>query len=121
MSLDSLRILIVYNANGGLWGEAMYFLKKGLGIAKCELCTITHAGVKERPEWRSSKADLPGDVIGLHRNELTGAQRDFIAGAYPCVIAEQGAELTWILKPHQLSALQGDPRALTQAIQAHFE
>ena len=37
---------LVYDADGGLLGEATYFVKKWLGLAKCDLCVVTHKGIR---------------------------------------------------------------------------
>lgn len=114
------RILLVYNADGGVRGEIVYFLKKGLGIAKCELCTITHRGLSERDPWRECRRGIDADVVGLHRNELSDAERRFIAGRYPCVVSDDAGELVMVLGPESFGPLMGDPKKLANAIHEHL-
>ena len=110
------RILLVYNADGGVLGEIAYFVKKGLGIAKCELCSITHRGLSERPPWRECKGSIDADVIGLHRNELSSAETAFIAGRYPCVVSDRGGQLAMVLGPGDFAPLMKKPEKLAEAI-----
>ncbi|MFK8003991.1 MAG: hypothetical protein AB8H86_30785 [Polyangiales bacterium] len=114
------RILLVYNADGGVRGELAYFIKKGLGIAKCELCTITHQGISERRSWRSCKSGIDAEVVGLHRNELNAAELRFIAGRYPCVVSDRSGELSMVVRPEEFGAYQGQPEKLADVITQHL-
>lgn len=114
------RILLVYNADGGVRGELAYFVKKGLGVAKCDLCTITHGALSERGAWRECKRGIDAEVVGLHRNELSDAERSFIAGRYPCVVSDREGVLTWVLGPGDFQALHGRPEKLADAIEQHL-
>ena len=114
------RILLVYNADGGVRGELMYFVNKGLGVAKCDLCSITHGALRERDPWVECKRAIDAEVVGLHRNELSDAERSFIAGRYPCVVSERAGVLGWVLGPSDFQALQGRPEKLADAIHQHL-
>lgn len=114
------RILLVYNADGGVRGELAYFIKKGLGIAKCELCTITHELISERRSWRACKSGIDAEVVGLHRNELSASELAFIAGRYPCVVSERDGELSMIVRPEEFGAYQGRPEKLAEVINQHL-
>lgn len=114
------RILLVYNADGGVRGELAYFIKKGLGIAKCELCTITHQGLSERGSWRECKSGIDAEVVGLHRNELSAAELRFIAGRYPCVVSDRDGELSMVVGPEEFGPYKGEPEKLAEVIAQHL-
>ena len=44
------RLVGVYDADGGLLGEAAYVWGKVRGTRHCALCDITHRRVRRRPE-----------------------------------------------------------------------
>ena len=96
------RAYLVYDANGGVFGEAAYFVRKWLGIAKCELCSVTHRGFWPRQAWVQAAAALDVEIAQLHRNELEPRLTEFIDGAYPCVVGEEDGVLSWIVRPHEM-------------------
>ena len=65
---DSL--LGVYDADGGLLGEARYVVGKLRGTTHCGLCDITHSPIRRKKEWNDlvRRCDAPLKVV--HRNEL---------------------------------------------------
>ena len=73
----------VYDANGGLLGEAAYVWGRLRGTAHCGLCDITHSTVRRRAEWDRMATGLPVPIRLLHLNEMD----DHIAG----VVAATGA------------------------------
>ena len=108
MSGESARLLLVYNADGGLWGEVSYFAKKLVGAAGCSLCDITHKMTGERAEWQSCRDRLPIAVEQLHRNELDQAAVDAAAGRYPCVLLVRNGQHRRIVDPEELERCKGD-------------
>lgn len=60
----------VYNADGGLVGEAWYVIGHLFGTAECALCDITHSPVRRKPEWNRMVTRLGVPIVVLHRNEL---------------------------------------------------
>ena len=60
----------VYDADGGLLGEAAYVWGKVRGTRHCGLCDITHSAVRRKAEWDRMAASLPVPVRLLHLNEL---------------------------------------------------
>ncbi len=115
------RAYLVYDANGGVLGEAMYFVRKWLRIGKCELCAVTHRGLRPREAWVRATGEVDVEIDARHRNELDARLRDFIDGAYPCVVGEQDGDLSWILRPNEIEPFVGEPERLAKAIAAHFE
>ncbi len=120
-SVVEKRAYLVYDANGGVLGEAAYFIRKWLGIGKCELCAVTHRGLQPRDAWVRATEDVDVPIVLLHRNELEPRLRTFIDGAFPCVLGEQDGNLNWILRPEEIGPYVGEPERLAKSIAAHFE
>ncbi len=80
-------LLGVYDADGGLLGEARYVLGKLRGTSHCGLCDITHSSVRRKKEWNAlvNRFDAPIKVV--HRNELpAGAAADIAKLRLPVVV-----------------------------------
>jgi hypothetical protein len=82
-----LRLVAVYDADGGVRGEAAYVLGKLLGTAHCSLCDITHGLLGRKRVWDVLVADLGVPIELLHRNEQDQALRLMTEGRLPCVVA----------------------------------
>ena len=84
----------VYDADGGLLGEAAYVWGKLRGTKHCGLCDITHSTVRRKGEWDRMVASLPVPVRLLHLNELDDDLRAHVIvkpGA-PVVLGRDGLE-----------------------------
>ena len=64
------RLIGVYNADGGIVGEARYVVGHLLGLTSCSLCDITHSPIRRKPEWDAMVRSLDIPLTVLHRNEL---------------------------------------------------
>jgi hypothetical protein len=87
-----IRLIGVYNADGGVVGELKYFFGHLIGIAKCELCDITHSLIQRKSSWDRLASELKTEY-GLdfaleHLNERSEAENKASAGREPCVLAE---------------------------------
>ena len=84
-----VRLVGVYDADGGLRGELAYLAGKVQG-RHCSLCDITHSPVRRRREWDAYVASLPVVFEALHRNERDEAVAVAAAttGCEPCVVAQ---------------------------------
>ena len=51
---DVSELIGVYNADGGLVGEATYLVGHLLGRTQCALCDVTHSPVRRKPAWESA-------------------------------------------------------------------
>ena len=67
---SATRLVGVYDADGGLLGEAAYVWGKIRGTRHCSLCDITHGRVRRKPEWDQMVADLGIPLDLVHLNEL---------------------------------------------------
>jgi hypothetical protein len=110
---DVIGLVGVYNADGGLAGEARYVFGKLLGTAHCGLCDITHSPLRRKPEWDVMVARLGLPFTLLHLNELDAD----VSGA----VAEHGApvvlgrladgSVALVLGPEELDRLGGSVAA----------
>jgi hypothetical protein len=110
------RLILVYDADGGVLGELAYVAGKLRGTAHCALCDITHGVTGERRAWRECRASLGVQVEQLHRNELDAEQRRAAGGALPCVLAESSAGYVRLVDPELLEACRGGVEDLRDAI-----
>jgi len=102
------RLVGVYDANGGLLGEAAYVWGKVRGTRHCALCDITHGRVRRRPEWDRMVADLGVPVDLLHLNEMPADVRQAVAACgAPVVLARTGDGLEPLLVGAELDELDG--------------
>ena len=60
----------VYDADGGLLGEAAYVWGKLRGTRHCSLCDITHSPWRRKPAWDAMAGELSVPIGLVHRNEL---------------------------------------------------
>jgi hypothetical protein len=102
------RLVGVYDANGGLLGEAAYVWGKVRGTRHCALCDITHGRVRRRPEWDRMVAELGVPVDLLHLNEMPPDVRQAVAGCgAPVVLARTANDLWPLVVAAELDALDG--------------
>ena len=64
-----VRLVGVYDADSTLRGELAYWVGARLGRRHCSLCDITHGSVRQRPEWKTCRAELPVPFDTFHRND----------------------------------------------------
>ena len=112
------RLVGVYDADGTILGELSYFVRARMGGAHCSLCDITHSAVRERPEWRARRSQLPIPFETFHRNDQPDEVRALLAGAYPAVVAKTDARWVVLLGPDGLSACGKSPARLISALKA---
>jgi hypothetical protein len=110
------RLVGVYNADGTVTGELVYFFGARFGRAHCALCDITHGLVRERPEWRACRAQLRAPFETFHLNDQPATVRAAYDGTAPAVLAETDDGFIVLLGPRDLSAIQGSVVRLAEAI-----
>jgi len=111
-----VRLIGVYDADGSVRGELAYWIGARLGRAHCALCDITHGLVRERPEWKSRRADLAAPFDTYHRDDQPEAVRIATADAAPAVIAETPRGLVALLGPEELDRCAGSADQLFEEI-----
>lgn len=82
-----IRLIGVYDADGGLRGEIAYLAGKLAG-RHCTLCDITHSPVRRRREWDAYVSTLPVPFEVVHRNERSAPLERATQGREACVVAE---------------------------------
>jgi hypothetical protein len=111
------RLIGVYDADGSVAGELSYFLRKRVGRAHCALCDITHGRVRERNDWKSSRARLPVPFVTFHRDDQPDDVR--AAGTPPVVLAQTADdELVVLLNSDDLERCAGSTDLLVERIES---
>ena len=107
------RLIGVYNADGGIVGELKYFFGHLIGIAKCELCDVTHSPIRRKASFDKLAQDLKAE-FGLefdlkHLNERTELEIRASSGQEPCVMAQYAdGSLGMFLDRAELAMVKGD-------------
>lgn len=96
----------VYDADGGLLGEASYLVGKVLGRRHCALCDITHSPVRRRPEWDDFVSSLDVPFVALHANEVPPDVAQAM-DRLPIVLARTPEGLVTLLTAEDLQACSG--------------
>ncbi len=112
------RIVGVYHADGGVWGELRYSAGKALGTAHCALCDISHSGIRKKADFAACQAEQPVPFEVVHLNERDAAVCAATEDRTPCVVAETDAGVTMLLSAVELEALAGDVARFREALQA---
>ncbi|WP_322920084.1 hypothetical protein [Nocardioides renjunii] len=103
----------VYDADGGLLGEAAYVWGRLRGTRHCSLCDITHSTVRRKAEWDRMAASLPVPVRLLHLNELDdGLRRAVASTGAPVVLGREGDEWREVVGSEELDEMAGSVGAL---------
>lgn len=108
----------VYNADGGLLGEARYVIGHIFGRTECALCDITHSPVRRKPEWDRMVARMEVPIHVLHRNEVAPELVTLLAStALPIVIAHyDDGSVSAVLAASELAELGGSVEAFGLAL-----
>ena len=120
-----IRLIGVYNADGGVVGELKYFFGHLIGIAKCELCDITHSLIQRKASWdrlaSELKAEYGLDFALEHLNERSEAENKASAGREPCVLAEYpDGSLGMFLDRQELRMVDGNVDRFAKLVRARL-
>ena len=118
MVASVVEVVGVYDADGGVIGEATYVIGHLLGRTSCSLCDITHGSLRRRPEWDAMLTRVPVPVRVVHRNEATQEERAAWSGSgLPAVIGvRRDGRRAVLLDPTALAALGGSVPAFENAL-----
>ncbi len=110
----------VYDADGGVRGEAAYVFGKLLSTAHCALCDVTHAGVGRKRAWDQMTDRFGVPFALLHRNEESAdVNRAISEGDLAIVLARlEDNSLHVALTAEQLETLGGEVGAFEEALHA---
>lgn len=105
----------VYDAEGGLIGEARYIVGHLLGRAECALCDVTHTW-RRKPEWDAMVVRLGVPFRLLHRNEVDDELRAASTGGLPCILAKVDGEWCQLMGRAELDGLGGSVERFEAAL-----
>jgi len=113
MSAQMTELYGIYNADGGLVGEARYVIGHLLGLTSCSLCDITHSPIRRKPEWDAMVATLDIPLTVLHRNELTPELSDWVSSiTLPAVVGKTNTgDFVLVLDAERLEQTSGSVSA----------
>ena len=114
----------VYDADGGLLGEAAYVWGKVRGTRHCGLCDITHSTVRRKGEWDRMVARLPVPVPVrlLHLNELDDDLRAVVAATRaPVVLAREVGAWRELIGVAELDEMAGSVDAFEAAVRRRLD
>ena len=98
----------VYNADGGLVGEAKYIVGHLLGRVHCALCDITHSPVRRKKAWDEMVAGLGVPFTLFHLNEMPADVAEVVAtSGSPIVLVRDGRGLRVAMGPDELERMDG--------------
>ncbi len=108
----------VYDADGGIAGEAKYVMGHLLGRLECALCDITHGPLRRKKAFDAFRArvGVPFDVV--HRNERNSEVERATGDALPCVVAVTDSGIVTLLDRAALEACGGEVGQLERALAA---
>jgi hypothetical protein len=92
------RLIMIYNADGGLANGALDLLHKTFSPATyaCRLCEVTYGTFGMKQDWRATIEALPMPVTFLHRDEWLVA-RPGDATPLPAILLEQAGGLSTLV------------------------
>lgn len=99
-----MRLLMVYNADGGLLNGALDLAHKLVSpqTYACKLCEVSHGWLGMRREWRDHVAGLPLPVVFHHRDDFAaaypGADVDL-----PAILLDRDGALEPLIGPVEFS------------------
>ena len=120
-----IRLIGVYNADGGVVGELKYFFGHLIGIAKCELCDITHSPIRRKASWGRLAGELKTeyglDFALKHLNERSEAETRASQAKEPCVLAEYpDGSLGMFLDRQELRVVEGNVDRFAKLVRARL-
>ena len=120
-----IRLIGVYNADGGVIGELKYFFGHLIGIAKCELCDITHSPIRRKASFDQLAWELKSeyglDFALKHLNERSEAETRASGAKEPCVLAEYpDGSLGMFLDRQELRMVDGNVDRFAKLVRARL-
>ncbi len=101
------KLIGIYDADGGIFGEIKYFASKIFSNNHCSLCDITHG--KSKKEWQICEKQLPITIDFIHLNDRNKTISKYTNGATPCVIGKTATGYVTIISKKELNECNGDP------------
>jgi hypothetical protein len=101
------RLLMIYNADGGLVNGALDLLHKSFSPATypCRLCDVTYGLFGMKRDWRETIEALPLPVSFLHRDEWVVAFPGNVT-ALPAILLEQPGGLMTLVSAEDFAGVR---------------
>ena len=106
----------VYDADGGVAGEAKYVVGHLLGRLECALCDITHGPVWRKKSFDSFRQRLGVPFEVVHRNERSPEVEAATRDALPSVVAKTESGWVIVLGRDELSTFGGEVDELERGL-----
>lgn len=104
------KIIGIYNAYGGFWGEVSYILRKISGSTSCALCDITHGyQIQGKKEWKTLASELDIPIETLHINEMDEKTKLLVGQNTPIVLLSENNKLSILMTKEELEKCQKTP------------
>jgi hypothetical protein len=118
MTNPATRIVLVYNADGGLLNAVKDAAHKIVSPATypCSLCALTYGWVSMRPRWRRFLASLPITKVFHHRDDFALAFPRLALPLPAILLAEGDGPPQVLVSASELDALT-DLRALIALVE----
>ena len=108
------KLVGIYDADGGIFGEIKYFAGKIFANQHCSLCDITHG--KSKDKWAKCQKRLPITIDFIHLNERSEAVQKYTKGVTPCVIGKTATGYVTIVTKKEMNDCQGDVERFEELI-----
>ena len=107
MSNAAPRLILVYNADGGLLNAMKDTVWKAVSPSTypCSLCALTYGFVAMHGRWRRFLDRLPQEKVFHHRDDVTRAFPGLSLALPAILIAEPGAAPRVLVSANELDAL----------------
>ncbi|MBV7266108.1 phage holin family protein [Erythrobacter ani] len=105
------RLLIVYNADGGILNALKDMVHKIVSPSTypCSLCALTHGAFSMHGQWRRFLGTLRMDVQYYHRDEFAKAYPTHTADLPAILLAEHGNPARILISADELNAMDDLP------------
>jgi hypothetical protein len=113
------RLILIFDADSGLFDAFVESAKKVLRINGCALCQITHGLLTEKSEWRECQEALGVPVEYIHRDEIPPDLAALIDGKLPAIVADHGGEKTVLLSAEAIGRCRGSVEDLRGKLLFH--
>lgn len=108
----------VYNADGGLAGEARYVVGHLLGRVHCGLCDITHSPVRRKKAWDAMVLALGVPFRLYHLNEMPPDVAAVVTRtASPVVLERTDSGLQVVFTARELDEMDGSVQEFARRLE----
>lgn len=111
-----VRLVGIYDADGGLAGEFRYALSKLRGRNTCALCDLTHGwNPLGSRSWKQACVASSVDLELVHRDEASTSQLA-AAAELPAIVADDGEGWSQVMTKVDIEACAGSPENLFELL-----